>query len=120
MPRKKLNQLSQTHGQLETFQPTTIDQILGDRGGGNYKFLNDPFSQEEYAAYLKGLVESDLFTHCQDYGIICNDNRKAVEKKLLAIFAENRAKYRIPKTANPKASANTDHKIVSKIMAAGK
>lgn len=120
-PKKSVLQTAHTtHGMVENFKPTTIDQVLGNRGGSDYKFLNDPFSEEEYAAHLKNMVNSDLYTHCQDHGLIFTDNRKMIETKLLGIFRESRAKFRMPASATPKTSNNPDYNVVSKIMAGGR
>jgi hypothetical protein len=123
MPRKSKTSVLKTahtvHGKIER-KPTTIDQVLGNNGTSTYRFLKDPFSEDEYSSYIKQMGQSDLYAHCQDFGIIFLDNRRLVENKLLDLFRENRAKYRVPADATPKTSNNPNFDIVSKIMAGGR
>lgn len=124
MPRKKKSSVLQTahtvHGMVETRKPTTIDQVLGYNGTSTYRFLKDPFSEQEYSDYIRQLHESELYSHCQNFGIIYLDNRRLVEGKLLDLFRENKAKYSAPTNATPQKSNNTNFDIASKIMSAGK
>ena len=53
MPRKsKLNQMSQTHGEVVQRQPSSLSQLLGYEGLSEYKFLTNPFDENEYEKYL--------------------------------------------------------------------
>lgn len=105
---KKIKELKATHGMLDDTRPTeqptestaavqpkrqqTLNEILGIDGSASYKFLKDPFSAEEYEQYVKNLTESQLYTHCQSFGLMYIDNRKQIERKLVNEFNLNRAK----------------------------
>lgn len=111
-PRKQLKDLKATHGMTEsvdhpgfnpseptqstaavqTKHPQSLNEILGVDGSASYKFLKDPFSAAEYENYVKSLSESQLYTHCQSFGLMYTDNRKQIERKLVSEFNLNRAK----------------------------
>lgn len=114
MPRtKKLKDLRATHGMVEdnstqsVVNPSTevtatqtspkrqktLNEILGIDGSSKYNFLKDPFSVSEYEEYVKNLTNSQLYNHCQSFGLMFTDNRKQVEKKLVQEFSLNRAKH---------------------------
>ena len=39
--KKQISELSQTHGKVEDFKPTTLDQIWGDDGLSKYQTLDE-------------------------------------------------------------------------------
>lgn len=117
MPRKsKLNQLNVTHGEVVTRQPSGLDELLGYKGISEYRFLNDPFDDQEYEKYLNNLATADLAEHCQKFGLIHTDNKKMTINKLLAEFQLHRSRFR------PKDNVKTPLRdvTVEKIMSAAK
>ena len=63
---KSVKNLSQTHGKVEKFEPTTLDQIWGDDGTDTYGTLNE----KVYAPRLDEMNMSDLQAHASTVGII--------------------------------------------------
>lgn len=103
--KKPLKSLHQAHGKVEKFQPTTLDQLMGDTGRSKYRFLEDPFNVEEYETYLKSLVGTDLYNHAQEMGFVPTDNRKLLIDKLIYEFKLNRSQYKFPADANTKVES---------------
>jgi hypothetical protein len=95
MPRKKLSDLSQTHGKKDKFAPTSLDQIWGDTGLSKY----NTFSAEEYQARLKEMNKADLRAHAAKMGIVPVDNRELIVKSLMRQFNLHVASYQRPKVA---------------------
>ena len=128
-PSKRLANLptNTTNGELapNPAQPTTLDAFWGNDGRGKYSFLKDPFSDTEYASYIKDLSESAFGDHCRGFGILFSDRRAIVEKKLIAEFCLHRSQYK-GQTNAPETQKNySDEKsanaaFVKKFMAGGK
>ena len=89
---KKLDNLSQMHGMVEKFEPSTLAQIWGDDGTSKYGTLE----LDEYEAYLKDLTKSDLGAHAQKIGLIPIDNSKLLKDRLTKEFNRHVAGYRKP------------------------
>jgi hypothetical protein len=89
MGRKKIIQID---GKQEKSKPSTLEQIWGDNGLRRYKTTN----QEEYTNYLLGLNKSDLQTHAASIGILPQDNRELLSKKLIKEFRTYVAGYNVP------------------------
>ncbi len=117
MPKKhKLNQLKVTHGEVVSREPSNLSQLLGYGGTSEYRFLTNPFDENEYEIYLKNLATADLAEHCQKFGLIHTDNKKMTINKLLAEFQLHRSKY------SPRDNSKAVVKDISveKIMSAAK
>ena len=117
MPRKsKLNTLSQTHGEIVQRQPSGLEELLGYKGLSEYKFLTNPFDDQEYEKYLNNLATADLAEHCQKFGLIHTDNKKMTINKLLGEFQLHRSRF------SPKDNVQTPLKdiTIEKIMSAAK
>jgi hypothetical protein len=115
MPRKKkIEQLKETNAKVETFQPTTLDQIWGDTGKGKYGTMNEV----EYQAKLKGMNRSDLQSHARSLGIMPNDNYELLIRKLMQEFRLHVSAFRIPTPAQSKPAKLSPQ--VSKILAEGR
>jgi hypothetical protein len=111
MARKKsaLDNLSQTHGKVET-RKVTLDQIWGDDGQKKYGTL-DPV---EYDSYLKGLVKTDLQAHAVKIGLIPIDDRINLVKRLKQEFLKYTAQYQVrPDSKNIKPVSKTAKDILS-------
>jgi hypothetical protein len=104
MPRKKISDVSQTHGKQEKFVPTTLDQVWGDTGINRYKTMET----EDYSRFLTELNKSDLQAHAVKVGVLPTDNRDMLTKKLLAAFKNYVAAYRKPNIELPNSSKVSD------------
>lgn len=91
--KNNLNNMSQTHGQLEEYQYKSLDQILGDDGTSKYKTLD----LEKYKEYLNDLNKSDLQSHATKVGLLPVDNRELLCKRLIKEFTKYTSSYKLPK-----------------------
>ncbi len=117
MPRKskkKLEELTQTDGKQETFQPTTLSQIWGDTGTDKYKTLN----VEDYIKQLKEMNLSDLRRHSLKIGIVPAMSRERIEKQLIIKFRQHINLYRKPANTSihPKDISNEKLKKALDVM----
>lgn len=117
--KSKLKQYKTIDGKLETFKPTTIEQALGAKGVREYSFLRNPFSPDEYEAYLKDLVESDLYEHATKHNCIPTDNRDRLIKKLLVEHRNHAAKF-APQTISASNDPTNVPDKIKKFMAGAK
>lgn len=90
--KKKIQTIQQTHGKLEDFKPSTLDQIWGDTGLSKYGTLN----LEEYKKQIAEMNRTDLYRHCTSIGMMPIDNRELLEKKLIAEFQFYVNQYKMP------------------------
>lgn len=105
MPRKrKIEELSQTHGKLEDKQYKSLDQIWGDTGLSKYKTT----SLQDYVNYINDMNKSDLQAHANKIGLVPIDNREMLTKRLVAEFKKFISTFNIPK--NIDNSVNLDKK----------
>lgn len=102
--RKKMKELTQTHGKLEEYEHKSLDQILGDDGSSKYKTLN----LDKYVAYLNDLNKSDLQSHAATIGLLPIDNRDLLCKRLVREFKKHTSCYTLPKLK--KSEINLDKK----------
>ena len=112
--KKKLEQLSQTNGKVETFRPTTLAQIFGEQG--SRKYGTDNIS--EYRQKLKTMNKTDLHAHARTIGIMPDDNYSLLIGKLEQEFLSHVNAYKIPT-----ATANKPIKMtpeLAKILAEGR
>lgn len=107
MPKKSTKlPKNASFGKEETIKPTTIDQVLGDRGEGKYRYLRDPFNEDCYKDYLNSMLPSDLYSHAQEFGFSFVDNKNLLIGKLMDTFRKDRAQYKMPD--QPKSSGLTE------------
>jgi hypothetical protein len=105
MPKKrKIEELSQTHGKLENVQYKSLDQIWGDTGLTKYKTTN----LEEYVNFINEMNKSDLQAHANKVGLVPIDNREMLTKRLVAEFKKFVSTFNVPKTIDN--SVNLDKK----------
>ncbi len=90
--KKKLNDLEQTHGKTEKFEPTTLAQIWGEDGMNKYKTLE----LSEYELQIRGMNKSDLQAHAANLGIVPSDDRERLTKKLVQAFLKHSSQFRKP------------------------
>jgi len=97
--KKKLENLSQTHGKLENIEYKTLDQIWGDTGLSKYKTTN----LKEYIDYISEMNKSDLQAHANKVGLVPIDNRDMLTKRLISEFKKFISTFNVPK--------NTDNSV---------
>ncbi|MEK6883463.1 MAG: hypothetical protein AABY22_27800 [Nanoarchaeota archaeon] len=102
-------EIHQIHGKVETFQPTTLDQIWGDTGLGKYGTLDE----EKYISKLNDMNKADLQKHAVGVGIIPTDGREGLIKKLLKEFRAHVASFRKPILKEPTKVSKNALKILS-------
>jgi len=113
---KKIKKLKQVNGrQEETFEPTTLDQIWGDRGNGVYETSNE----NDYFKTLKAFNKTDLQSHASELGIMPIDNRERLENILLNRFRKHLAQFTKPSIPKVKDSKLPNEKIL-KILSEGR
>ena len=89
---KKIDEMSQTHGKVDNFEPNSLDQVWGDTGETRYGHL----SEEKYEEELNNMTKSELFAHASKHGIIPIDNRDQLEKRLLREFTRYVLEFKKP------------------------
>lgn len=114
MAKKKINELNQTHGKTESFEPTTLDQIWGDTGLNKY----NTFDEGVYLARLHEMNKTDLQTHASQVGIIPIDNIEMLTKRLVKEFQKHISAYRKP--AKTEEAPQKISKEVKKILEEGR
>ena len=113
--KKKLGDIKQVHGKVETkFVPTTLDQIWGDDGTSLYGTVD----LETYQSRIFDMNMSDLHAHASKVGIIPVDNRNMLTDRLLREFTQHVSAYRKPITAENE-NINIPDKV-KKILAEGR
>ncbi len=90
--KKSVKKLSQAHGKVEEFQPTTLDQIWGDDGTSTYGTLDEGV----YQTRLDDMNMSDLQSHASRVGIIPIDNRSMLKDRLIREFRKHASAYKKP------------------------
>ena len=113
MAKRKLNELHQTHGKVETYTPSTLNQIWGDTGIDKY----NTFNLEEYKQDLSEMAKADLRSHAVKMGIIPIDDREQLERRLIKEFNIHTASFRRPVINKPTAKPT---KEVFKILSEGR
>lgn len=115
MPRKtKLEAMAQAHGKTEIFEPTTLDQILGNNGLSRYGTMD----AQEYKKRLDVMPKTDLQTHATKVGLVPIDDRERMIKRLVHEFSLHVAQYRQP-AAKSTAEEPMDPAVAA-IMARGR
>ena len=114
--KKKLEDLSQTHGKVEGFKPNSLDQVWGDTGETRYGHLDE----DEYIKELNDMTKADLFAHASRHGIIPIDNRDQLEKRLLKEFNKYSLEFRKPHHREDPVTMNDASLEVRKILEEGK
>ncbi len=105
MTRKKnISDMTQTHGKVDDFKPTTLDQIWGDDGFSRYKTLNE----DQYREFLSEMSKTDLRAHSHKVGVVPIDNRETLEKKLMAEFLKHINSYKVPNTKKIQADISSE------------
>jgi hypothetical protein len=91
--KKKIQELSQTHGKLEDVEYKSLDQIWGDTGLSKYSTTN----LNEYINFVNGLNKSDLQAHANKIGLVPIDNRELLTKRLVSEFKKFISNFNVPK-----------------------
>ena len=109
--KKPVKKLSQAHGKVEEYQPTTLDQIWGDDGTSLYGTLDEVV----YKDRLDEMNMSDIQSHASRVGIIPIDNRSMLKDRLVKEFRKHASAYKKPIDQNeaPDAIPANIKKILS-------
>ena len=89
---KRLDTMSHTHGMVEKFEPTSLNQIWGDDGMSKYGTLD----AKEYEKQLRVLTRTDLGAHAQKIGLVPIDNSSLLIERLLAEFNRHANSFKKP------------------------
>lgn len=111
---RKVEELSQAHGKIEEFEPSTLDQIWGSDGTETYNTLDE----ENYLQQLNGMAKVDMQAHATKVGLIPIDNMDILKQRLVKQFKTHVNSYRRPKVKasnNPKMT-----KEIRNILGEGK
>jgi len=111
---KKLNNLAQTHGKEEKFQPTSLEQIWGDDGMSKYSTF-DPLTYEDA---LDEYSKVDLQSHATRVGVVPVDNVTLLRQRLMKEFHKHVNAYRMP--SQPTNDPTVVSKEVRQILEEGK
>ena len=79
---KKVSEMNQTHGKVEQYEPTTLDQIWGSDGTETYSTLDEG----EYEDQLNGMAKVDMQAHATKVGLIPIDNMDILKQRLVKQF----------------------------------
>ncbi len=101
-------------GKVETFQPTTMDQVWGDTGLNKYK----TFDAEEYENSLVEMNMIDLIRHAASLGVVPADTRERLLKRLLTAFKQHVSIYNAASV--PPTTPVMPSQEVLKILAEGR
>jgi hypothetical protein len=98
---KKVKNLTQTHGKVEEFEPSTLEQIWGNDSLSTYSTMDEG----EYEGQLNGMAKADMQAHATKVGLIPIDNTEVLRARLIKQFKSHLNSYRKPKVKpanNPK------------------
>lgn len=112
--KKKLRDMKQVDGKLDTFRATTLDQIWGDTGTGKYKTMDETV----YAEQLRDMNLSDLQSHAIKVGFPPSSERERLIKRLIQEFRLHVANY--SSNASPIKDAVKPSKELEKILSEGR
>jgi len=90
---KKMKNMTQAHGKVEEFEPSTLEQIWGADGMDTYNTLE----VGEYEDQLRGMAKVDMQAHATKVGLIPIDNMDILKQRLVKQFKNHVATYRRPK-----------------------
>jgi len=113
--KKKIDNLSQTHGKEEGVVPTTLEQIWGGDGSDKYKTLDE----DEYSKTLNSMGKSDLQAHASKIGLIPIDDRTQLSTRLLREFRKHVARYQPSANRANVSKAQLDEESI-RILSEGK
>ena len=108
-PRKasKLKSISQTHGKEENLQPTTLDQVWGDKGDGKYSTS----CAATYESEIREMNLTDLQMHSTQIGLIPIQNREVLTKRLLKEFQKHWNSYQLSPVVKNKTLGNLPQSV---------
>ena len=111
---KKVGNLTQAHGKVEKFEPTTLDQVWGSDGTETYNTVDE----NEYLEQLNGMAKVDMQAHATKVGLIPIDNMEMLKGRLVKQFKTYVNTYRKPITQTKKDPRMT--KELRNILGEGK
>lgn len=111
--KKKITEMSQTHGKVESLKPTFLDQIWGETGQSKYKTLDE----KDYLSFVNDLAKVDLQAHAIKIGIVPTDNRESLTQKLLKEFRKHVSAYSVRSSKKETQSLSS---LAEKILREGR
>ena len=111
----KIQDMHQTHGKVEDFTPTTLDQVWGDDGMTRYGTK----SLAEYEEQINDMNKVDIMEEARRVGTILTDNTQEIRRRLIFEFEQYVGQFQ----PSPKIYANKPHpndKEVNKILNEGR
>jgi len=114
MPKLNRKEQHETHGKVDSFEPTTLEQILGFNELSRYGTLNE----EEYERELKEMSKIDLQAHAREKGIVPIDSVERLTNNLLREF-KNYVFY-LRKPIKAKVAPKEPTKNIRNILAEGR
>lgn len=112
--KKKLEELSQSHGMEQNFVPSTLDQIWGDEGLSKYGTMDE----DVYSDKINEMNKTDLWSHASKLGLVPIDNTSLLKKTLMSEFRKHVNGYKRPPEV--KQQQQNISKEVLKILAEGR
>ena len=109
--KKPLESLSQTHGKVEKYQPTTLDQVWGESGNTKYGTTD----VNKYIKKLDDMNTTDLQTHAHVMGFVPVDDRVTLMNKLVGEFKKHISGFKKPldQASTTPSLSNEAKKILS-------
>jgi hypothetical protein len=114
MKKNDKKPIIETHGKVETFEPTTLEQVWGFSEMSKYETDNE----ETYKNKLLDMTRSDLENHARRLGVLVVESTARLRDKLIQDFRTTQSLSRKPVVAkhnDVKPSAE-----VLKILAEGR
>jgi hypothetical protein len=112
--KKKLEELSQSHGMEQKFIPSTLEQIWGDEGLTKYGTMDE----DVYSNKINEMNKTDLWSHASKLGLVPIDNTSLLKRTLLSEFRKHVNGYKRP--PEKKAVEQNISREVLKILAEGR
>jgi hypothetical protein len=112
--KKKLEELSQSHGMEQKFIPSTLEQIWGDEGLTKYGTMDE----DVYSNKINEMNKTDLWSHASKLGLVPIDNTSLLKRTLLSEFRKHVNGYKRP--PETKAAEQNISREVLKILAEGR
>jgi hypothetical protein len=110
-----LNENIEIDGKVETFRPTTLDQIWGDEGLSKYQ-TND---EDEYLARLDDMLFVDLQNHAREVGLRPDVEPRVLKDRLMVEFRRHVASYKLSRTPLNNSGTSNLNPQIKKILREG-
>ena len=102
----KMDNMTQAHGKVEEYEPSTLEQIWGSDGMDTYNTLD----VGDYETQLNGMAKVDMQAHATKVGLIPIDNMDILKGRLIKQFKNHVNTYR-----KPKIQKNNDPRLTKEL-----